>query len=74
MVSASDNATFNLNRSSLNPLDNHSYADVANVHNEAGNLPITREEFMEHFEAYLKNKKEYMIIKWIINMGRFTRC
>ena len=50
-VSMFDNATINLNRSSLNPLDNHSYADIANVHNKAGNLPITREEFMEQFET-----------------------
>ena len=50
-VSMFDNATINLNRSSLNPLDNHSYADIANVHNKAGNLPITREEFLEQFET-----------------------
>ena len=48
-VSMFDNATINLNRSSLNPLDNHSYADIANVSNKAGNEPITREEFMEQF-------------------------
>ena len=50
-VSMFDNATINLNRSSLNPLDNHSYADIANVSNKAGNIPITREEFMEQFET-----------------------
>ena len=49
VVSMFDNATINLNRSSLNPLDNHSYADIANVHNKAGNEPITREEFMDQF-------------------------
>ena len=49
VVSMFDNSTINLNRSSLNPLDNHSYADIANVHNKAGNEPITREEFMEQF-------------------------
>ena len=48
-VSMFDNATINLNRSSLNPLDNHRYADIANVHNKAGNLPITTEEFMQQF-------------------------
>ena len=48
-VSMFDNATINLNRSSLNPLDSHSYADIANVSNKAGNEPITREEFMEQF-------------------------
>ena len=50
-VSMFDNATINLNRSSLNPLDNHSYADIASVSNKAGNIPITREEFMEQFET-----------------------
>ena len=50
-VSMFDNATINLNRSSLNPLDNHSYADIANVSNKAGNIPITQEEFMEQFET-----------------------
>ena len=49
-VSMFDNGTINLNRSSLNPLDNHSYADIANVKNKAGNEPITREEFMEQFD------------------------
>ena len=51
VVSMFDNATINLNRSSLNPLDNHSYADIANVRNKAGNEPITREEFMDQFET-----------------------
>ena len=50
VVSMFDNATINLNRSSLNPLDNHSYADIANVRNKAGNEPITREDFMEQFD------------------------
>ena len=31
VVSMFDNATINLKRSSLNPFDNHSYADIANV-------------------------------------------
>ena len=51
VVSMFDNGTINLNRSSLNPLDNHSYADIANDKNKAGNEPITREEFMEQFET-----------------------
>ena len=42
VVSMFDNGAINLNRSSLNPLDNHSYADIANVKNKAGNEPITR--------------------------------
>ena len=49
VVSMFDNATIYLNRSSLNPLDNHSYADIANVKNKEGNEPITREEFMKQF-------------------------
>ena len=44
-VSMFDNGAINLNRSSLNPLNNHSYADIANVKNKAGNEPITQEEF-----------------------------
>ena len=51
VVSLFDNATINLNRSSLNPLDNHSYADIANVKHKSGNGPITREDFMEQFET-----------------------
>ena len=51
VVSMFDNGAINLNRSSLNPLDNHSYADIANVKNKAGNEPITKEEFMEQFET-----------------------
>ena len=49
VVSMFDKATINLNRSSLNPLDNHSFADIANVRNKAGNEPITQEEFMQQF-------------------------
>ena len=49
MVSAFDKGSITLNRGTLNPLDNHSYADIGNVHNKAGNLPITEEEFMEQF-------------------------
>ena len=50
-VSAFDGGSLTLNRSSLNPLDNHSYADIANVSNKPGNIPITQEEFMEQFET-----------------------
>ena len=48
-ISIFDQGSITLNRSSLNPLDNHSYDDIANVSNKAGNLPITQEEFMEQF-------------------------
>ena len=50
-ISLFDRRSITLNRSSLNPLDNHSYADIANVSNKAGNLPIIQEEFMEQFET-----------------------
>ena len=49
VVSMFDNGAINLNRSSLNPFDNHRYADIANVKNKEGNEPITREEFMQQF-------------------------
>ena len=45
-----DRASITLNSSSLNPFDNHSYADIGNVRNKAGNEPITREEFLEQFD------------------------
>ena len=48
-VSMFDRGSITLNSSSLNPLDNHSYADIGNVHNKAGNLPLTEEEFMQQF-------------------------
>ena len=57
VVSMFDNATSNLNSSSLNPLDNHSYTDTANVHNKVGNLPLTKDIFMEQFETCMV--KEY---------------
>ena len=49
-VSMFDRGSITLNSSSLNPLDNHSYADIANVRNKAGNEPITQEEFLEQFD------------------------
>ena len=49
-VSMFDRASITLNSSSLNPFDNHSYADIGNVRNKAGNEPITREEFLEQFD------------------------
>ena len=48
-VSMFDKGSINLNRSSLNLFDNHSYADIANVKNKEGNEPITQEEFLEQF-------------------------
>ena len=49
-VSAFDKGSLTLNSSSLNPFDNHSYQDIGNVHNKAGNEPITQEEFLEQFD------------------------
>ena len=51
VVSMFDRGAITIPKGSLNPLDNHSYADIANVRNKAGNEPITREEFMEQFET-----------------------
>ena len=51
VVSMFDKGSITLNSSSLNPLDNHSYADIGNVHNKPGKIPITQEEFMEQFET-----------------------
>ena len=49
-VSAFDKGSLTLNRGTLNPLQNHSYQDIGNVHNKTGNLPITQEEFLEQFD------------------------
>ena len=48
-VSMFDSGSITLNRGTLNPLQNHSYHDIGNVHNKTRNLPITTEEFMEQF-------------------------
>ena len=48
-VSMFDKGSITLNKGTLDPLQNHSYKDIGNVHNKAGNLPITTEEFMEQF-------------------------
>ena len=48
-VSMFDGGSLTLNRGTLDPLQNHSYQDVANVKNKAGNLPITEEEFLQQF-------------------------
>ena len=51
VVSVFDRGAITIPKGSLNPLFNHEYADIANVHNKEGNLPITQEEFMEQFET-----------------------
>ena len=48
-VSMFDKGSINLNRGTLDPFQNHSYQDIGNVHNKAGNEPITQEEFSEQF-------------------------
>ena len=45
LVSMFDKGSITLNRGTLDPFQNHSYQDIGNVHNKAGNLPITTEEF-----------------------------
>ena len=49
-VSAFDRGSITLNRGTLDPLQNHSYQDIGNVHNKSGNLPITEEEFLQQFD------------------------
>ena len=44
-----DGGSLTLNRGTLDPLQNHSYQDIANVKNKEGNLPITEEEFLQQF-------------------------
>ena len=51
VVSIFDRGAITVPKGSLNPLDNHGYADIANVRNKSGNEAITREEFMEQFET-----------------------
>ena len=51
VVSMFDRGAITIPKGSLNPLDNHSYADIANVRNKSGNHLITQEEFMEQFET-----------------------
>ena len=51
VVSMFDGGSITLNKATLDPLQNHSYQDIGNVHNKAGNEPITQEEFMEQFET-----------------------
>ena len=49
VVSMFDKGSITLDKSTLNPLQNHSYQDIGNVHNKPGNLPITQEEFLQQF-------------------------
>ena len=49
VVSMFDRGAITIPKGSLYPLDNHSYADIANVQNKEGNEPITREEFFQQF-------------------------
>ena len=49
-VSMFDSGSITLNRGTLNPLQNHSYQDIGNVHNKAGNLPITTGDFLQQFD------------------------
>ena len=51
IISSFDRGAITIPKGSLNPLYNHSYEDIGNVRNKAGNEPITREEFMEQFDT-----------------------
>ena len=44
-----DKGSITLNKGTLDPLQNHSYENIGNVHNKQGNLPLTEEDFMEQF-------------------------
>ena len=48
-VSMFDSGSLTINKSTLDPLQNHSYEYIGNVHNKAGNLPITTDEFLDQF-------------------------
>ena len=48
-VSMFDKGSITLDKGTLDPLQNHSFEDIGNVHNKAGNEPITQEEFLEQF-------------------------
>ena len=48
-VSMFDSGSLTINKSTLDPLQNHSYEDIGNVHNKPGNLPITTDEFLDQF-------------------------
>ena len=49
VVSMFDKGSITLNKGTLDPFQNHSYQDIGNVHNKAGNEPITQEEFLQQF-------------------------
>ena len=49
VVSMFDPGARTIPKGSLNPLNNHSYADIANVKNKEGNEPTTTEEFFQQF-------------------------
>ena len=38
------------NKPSVDPLKNHSFDDIGNVHSMSGNLPITADEFLQQFD------------------------
>ena len=40
-----DSGSTAINKGTLDPLQNHSFDDIGNVQNKAGNLPVTTEEF-----------------------------
>ena len=47
VVSVFDRGSITLNKGTLDPLQNHSFHDIARVSNKAGNLQITTDEFAE---------------------------
>ena len=49
VVSMFDKGSITLNKGTLDPFQNHSYQDIGNVKNKAGNEPITQDEFLQQF-------------------------
>ena len=49
VVSMFDGGSLTINTPTLDPLQNHSFDDIGNVHSKPGNLPVTAEEFMQQF-------------------------
>ena len=39
-----------VHKGTLDPLQNHSFHDIGNIHNKPGNLPITTDEFLQQFD------------------------
>ena len=52
-VSMFDKGRKTSNEPTLDHLQNHSYEDVSNAKNKAGNLPVTEEEILQQFDSMI---------------------